>query len=451
MPPLPAFPDGFVWGAATSAYQIEGSPLADGAGPSNWHRFAHSPAAMEGGATGDVACDHYVRWREDVTLMRRLGLQAYRFSVAWSRILPDGTGTVNQKGLDFYRRLVEALREEGIRPFLTLYHWDHPAALDDRGGWLNRDSAAWFADYASVLYRALDGLVEDWTTLNEPWVVADAGHLTGVHAPGHWSPFEAPRVAHNLLRAHAEAVRAFRAEGNGRIGLAVNIEPKYAASDRPEDLHATALAEAYMNRQFLDPLLLGGYPEELREIYGEAWPEIPSADLDLLATPFDFLGVNYYTRQVVRHDPTAFPGHAGRVAEPRHDVMTTGWEVYPEGLFDTLVWVSSRYRGLPLFVTENGSAFHDPPSPLADPHPDPLRTDLLRGHLDAVRRALAAGVDLRGYFAWSLMDNLEWSAGFSRRFGLVHVDFASQKRTPKESAILYADVIRTNGACLDEG
>lgn len=442
------FPQGFLWGAATSAWQVEGSPLADGAGPSNWHRFSRTPGAIVDASTGDVACDHYRRWKEDVGLLGRLGVGAYRFSVSWSRVLPDGTGRVNQKGLDFYRRLVEALREAGIRPFLTLYHWDLPAALDDRGGWVNRDVASWFADYATLLYRALDGLVEDWATLNEPWVVVDAGYLTGSHAPGRRSPFEAARAAHNLLRAHAEAVRAYRVEGRHRVGLVLNIEPKYPASDRPEDLHATALAEAYMNRQFLDPLLGGGYPAELREIYGEAWPEPPAADLELLRTPFDFLGVNYYTRQVVRHEATAFPGHQGRVPQPGHGAMTTGWEVFPQGFLDALTWLARRAPGMPLYVTENGSAFYDPPVALAEPHPDPLRAANLVDNLAMARRAIDAGVDLRGYFAWSLLDNLEWSAGKTQRFGLFHVDFETQKRTLKESGRLYSEVARTNGACL---
>ena len=294
------FPDGFLWGASTSAYQVEGSPLADGAGASNWHRFCRTPGLVKGGDTGDVACDHYNRWKEDIGWMKELGLNAYRFSISWSRVLPEGTGRVNEKGLDFYRRLVDALGEAGIEGNATLFHWDLPAALEDRGGWQNRDIAGWFAEYARVVFRALDGRVRMWATLNEPWVVTDGGYLHGVLAPGHRSLFEAPIAAHNLLRAHGAAVDVYRAEGKHRIGIVVNLEPKHPASQSPEDLAAARRADAYMNRQFLDPLLLGHYPEELVGIFGEAWPEFPAADLEAIRRPIDFVGVNYYSRSVVQ-------------------------------------------------------------------------------------------------------------------------------------------------------
>ncbi|MEO8430009.1 MAG: GH1 family beta-glucosidase [Acidobacteriota bacterium] len=450
MSELPVFPDGFLWGAATSAYQIEGSPLADGAGVSNWHRFSHTPGLVHDGDTGDVACDHYRLWESDVALMRDLGLTAYRFSISWSRILPDGTGRVNPAGLDFYRRLVDALREAGIRPFATLYHWDLPAALDDRGGWLNRDIAGWFADYATAVYRALDDRVEAWTTLNEPWVVADAGYLFGALAPGHRSVFEAPLVSHNLLRAHAAGVQAYRAiSSRPAIGIVVNLEPKYPASGKPEDLEATRRADAYMNRHYLDPLFLGRYPDELPEIFGEAWPAFPSGDLDAIRAPIDYLGINYYTRGVMRSDPSDLPLRAVRVRQKQHAHTETQWEVYPEGLADALRWVHERYGSIPLYVTENGAAFYDPPSVGAEAD-DPLRVAYLREHLRAARGAMAAGVDLRGYFAWSLLDNFEWSHGYSKRFGIVHVDYATQKRTPKASARFYSEVIRTRGASLGE-
>lgn len=442
------FPAGFLWGAATSAYQIEGSPLADGAGPSIWQRFSHSPGLVKNGENGDVACDHYRRYEEDVRLMRDLGLNAYRFSVSWSRVLPEGRGRVNERGLDFYRRLVDALLANGIQPNVTLYHWDLPAALDDRGGWLNPDVADWFADYAAVMFEALDDRVEMWATLNEPWVVADGGYLHGALAPGHKNLFEAPIASHNLLRAHASAVQAYRATGRHRIGIVVNIEPKDPASDRPEDLAATARSEAYMNRQYLDPVIHGRYPEELREVFGEAWPDFPAADLDHIRQPVDFLGINYYTRSVTCHDPQCLPVRAGRVRQPRHAYTETDWEVYPPGLTNTLVWVKSRYGDLPLYVTENGSAFYDPPSVDGDELSDPLRVDYLRRHLLAAHDAMQRGVDLRGYFAWSLLDNFEWSLGYSKRFGIVHVDFETQRRTPKASARLYSEVIRTRGACL---
>jgi beta-glucosidase len=443
-----AFPDGFVWGAATSAYQIEGSPLADGAGPSIWQRFSHTPGLVKNGDTGDVACDHYRLWRSDVALMRDLGLTAYRFSISWSRILPQGTGRVNPHGLDFYSRLIDGLRDVGIRPFVTLYHWDLPAALDDRGGWLNRDIAGWFADYANVVFRALDDRVEAWTTLNEPWVVSDGGYLSGKLAPGHRNVFEAPIASHNLLRAHGAAVSAYRA-GFGRrpIGLVVNLEPKYAASDRPEDLAATARADAYMNRQYLDPIFNGCYPQELAEVFGQAWPRHPASDFDQIRTPIDFLGVNYYTRGVMRQDLRRGFLQAARVVQKRHAHTETNWEVYAPGLTDILLWVRHRYGKVPLYVTENGAAFYDPPE-VETSYEDPLRVSYLAGHLAAARRAIEEGVDLRGYFAWSLLDNFEWSHGYSKRFGIVHVNYETQKRTPKMSARFYADVIRTNGAAL---
>ena len=348
MTSTPPFPDRFLWGAATSAYQIEGSPLADGAGPSNWHRFSHTPGLVYENENGDVACDHYRLWRSDVALMKELGLTAYRFSISWSRVLPEGTGRVNQAGLDFYRRLVEALREAGIRPFATLYHWDLPAALDDRGGWCNRDAADWFADYARVAYRALDDAVETWATLNEPWVVSDGGYLAGVLAPGHQSRFEAPLVSHNLLRAHGAAVAAYRAAGGRKaIGIVVNIEPKYPASASAEDAAATRRSDAYMNRQFLDPIFLGRYPEELAEIYGEAWPRFPDSDFEAIRAPIDFLGINYYTRGVMRHDEKEWHLHASRVPQRKSVRTETAWEVYPQGLADTLRWVSERYGRLP--------------------------------------------------------------------------------------------------------
>ncbi len=442
------FPEGFLWGAATSAYQIEGSPLADGAGPSIWQRFTHSPGLVQDGDTGDVACDHYRRYKEDVGLMRELGLNAYRFSVSWSRVLPEGKGRVNDAGLDFYRRLVDALLENGIRPLVTLYHWDLPAALDDRGGWLNPDIPNWFAEYARVLFGALDDRVEMWATLNEPWVVTDGGYLHGALAPGHKNAFEAPIASHHLMLSHAAAVEAYRAEGKHRVGLVVNLEPKNPVSDRPEDLAAVARADAYMNRQYLDPVFLGRYPEEMREIFGEAWPEFPVAELDRIRQPIDFLGINYYTRSVTKDDPKALPVRAGREIQKRHAYTETSWEVWPQGLTDTLLWVKERYGDLPLYITENGAAFYDPPVALADPHPDPLRVDYLREHLKAAHRAMEQGVDLRGYFAWSLLDNFEWSLGYSKRFGIVHVDFETQTRTPKQSARFYAEVIRTGGGAL---
>jgi beta-glucosidase len=443
------FPGDFLWGTATSAYQVEGSPLADGAGPSIWQRFTHTPDLVLDGATGDVACDHYRRYLDDVALMRSLGTNAYRFSVSWSRVMPQGRGPVNAAGLDFYERLVDALLASGIEPMVTLYHWDLPAALDDRGGWLNPEVAKWFADYASMMFRKLDGRVKLWATLNEPWVITDGGYLYGALAPGHRSRFEAPIASHHLLRSHAEAVKAYRAEGRHRIGIVVNLEPKYSASDDPADRAATRRADAYMNRQYLDPVFLGRYPEELPEIFGEAWPRWPAEEVAQLRQPIDFLGVNYYTRSVTRFDPDAWLLQAAPVRQDRATYTETGWEVFAPALTDALVRVKERYGNPPTYVTENGAAFFDPPTLDGDRLADPLRVDYLRTHIRAVHAARAQGVDVRGYFVWSLLDNFEWSLGYSKRFGIVHVDFVTQKRSPKDSARFYAEVIASRGRVLD--
>jgi beta-glucosidase len=322
-----------------------------------------------------------------------------------------------------------------------------PAALDRRGGWLNPESANWFADYARILFRALDDRVKLWVTLNEPWVVVDGGYLHGVLAPGQRNPYAAPVAAHNLLRAHAATMHAYRAEGRHQIGLVVNLEPKYPASETVGDLSATMRADAYCNRYYLDPVFLGDYPPELAEIFGPAWPTFPAADLDFIRQPLDFLGINYYSRQVVRHAPGVWPLEVAGVRQDRQTHTALDWEVYPQGLTDILEWVASRYGSLPLYLTENGAAFYDPPR-ADDTVDDPLRLRYLRDHLRAALAALRNGVDLRGYFAWSLLDNFEWAHGYSKRFGLVHVDYATQQRTPKASARFYAEVIRTRGTAL---
>jgi beta-glucosidase len=444
------FPAGFLWGSATAAYQVEGSPLADGAGQSIWHRFVHTPGLCPSGDTGDVACDHYRRYRSDVALMRELGMKAYRFSVSWSRILPQGKGAVNAAGLAFYDRLVDTLLENGIEPLVTLYHWDLPAALDDRGGWLNPDIADWFAEYAAVLYRKLDGRVKKWITLNEPWVVTDGGYLHGALAPGHKNRFEAPIASLQLMRSHGAAVKAYRSLGKHEIGLVVNLEPKYPATESIQDQQATGRADAYMNRQYLDPALLGTCPAELSDIFGEAWVPWSAEDLALVRQPIDFVGINYYTRSVTRFDEQAWPLRATGVRQKGATYTETGWEVYPRALTELLVGVKARYGNLPIYITENGAAFFDPPTASAGRVQDPLRVEYLRRHLNAVHAAIAQGVDVRGYMVWSLFDNLEWSLGFAKRFGIVHVDFESLTRTPKDSARFYSSVIATNGRALAE-
>jgi beta-glucosidase len=447
MPNATPFPEDFLWGAATSAYQIEGSPLADGAGASIWHRYAHTPGRVANGDTGDRACDHYRRYADDVGLMARLGLNAYRFSIAWGRVLPEGTGKVNRKGLDFYERLVDALLAHGIEPMATLYHWDLPAALHDRGGWLNPDSALWFVDYALTMFHALDDRVRLWVTLNEPWVVTVAGYLNGDNAPGHRSLNETPRVAHALLRAHAAAVTAYRGTGRHRIGLAVNLEPQHPASGSPQDRAAAQRRDAFINRWFLDPLFYATYPPELADIFSADWPGYTATDLAALPGTVDFLGVNYYSRGVVRDDPADRPVRAARVRQDHNPHSAMDWEVYPAGLTEILLWIKGRYGNPPVYITENGAAFDDP-TPDHGKVQDPRRVDYLRRHLRAARQALDQGVDLRGYFAWSLLDNFEWAHGYAKRFGLVHVDFASQRRTLKQSARFYREVIRSRGSNL---
>jgi beta-glucosidase len=447
-----SFPDSFLWGAATSAYQIEGSTLADGAGSNIWRRFSHTPGLTEDGDTGDIACDHYRRYRSDVDVMAELGLNAYRFSIAWARVLPDGMGQVNQKGIDFYSRLVDALLEKGITPNATLYHWDLPSALDDRGGWLNRDIANWFAEYAEVMFEALGDRVKMWATINEPWVISDGGYLYGKLAPGHRNLFEAPIASHNILRSHGQAVEVFRSSdaSDGRIGLVVNLEPKYPASDSSDDVAATARADAYMNRQYLDPVFRRRYPEEMKDIFGEAWIEWSVDDMNAIAQPIDFLGVNYYTRGVMSHDAERLPERTVRVLQEASAYTHIGWEVYPAALTRILLWIKERYGEIPLYITENGAAFPDPPSPVDGKVEDPQRVEYLRGHISAVRDAMRSGADVRGYFAWSLLDNFEWSHGYSKRFGIVHVDYATQARTIKSSGRYYSDVVRSNGAKLED-
>ncbi|NEV62102.1 GH1 family beta-glucosidase [Thiorhodococcus minor] len=442
-----AFPSGFIWGAATSAYQVEGYPLADGAGPSIWHRFAHTPGRVAGGATGDLACGHYHRFREDVALMAELGLSAYRFSIAWGRVLPDGRGRVNRKGLDFYLRLVDALLEHDIQPMVTLYHWDLPAALQERGGWLDPDSAVWFADYAQILFRALDDRVQAWVTINEPWVVAVLGHLEGVHAPGHRDAREAVRVMHHLLLAHAEACATYGALGRHQIGIALNLEPQHPASDSEADRAAADRRDAFINGWLLDPLFHGRYPEAMADIFGSAWPDFPSTEIDRIRCPADFLGVNYYSRGWVRDDPAVQPTGAARIERPNAPVTAMGWEVYPRGLTEILLRLKTQYGNPPVYITENGAAFEDS-APTAGRVEDPRRVAYLREHIGAAGAAIQAGADLRGYFVWSLLDNFEWAEGYAKRFGLFRVDPSDQSRLPKASAECYKDIIASHGAGL---
>jgi beta-glucosidase len=439
------FPAEFLWGASTSAYQVEGSPLADGAGASDWHVFVHEAGHILDGSTGDVACDHYRQFESDIQLMAKLGLRAYRFSVSWSRIFPEGIGRKNPRGIEFYSRLIDTLLSHNIEPFLTLYHWDLPAAIADRGGWTNPDSADWFSEYAQTLFRAFRGRVRYWSTLNEPGVVVHNGYVTGEFPPGRTNLAEAAKCSHNLLRAHALAVRAFRADPTGQVGVVLNLEPKEPASNAPQDVTAAVRADAYTNRQFLDPLFLGFYPAEMRDIYCGSWSTHSESDMVLIREPFDFLGVNYYTRYVVRAEPQVGPVGASSVRQEGAEYTEMGWEVFPTGLRRTLLWIKQRYGDIPLYITENGAAFADP-TEYDHLIKDVARVNFFRNHLLAAHQALEEGVNLRGFFAWSIFDNFEWTFGYTKRFGVFGVDFTTQRRIPKLSAKFYQEVIQSRGS-----
>ncbi|MBC7221424.1 beta-glucosidase [Candidatus Bipolaricaulota bacterium] len=439
------FPEGFLWGAATSAYQIEGAWNEDGKGPSIWDTFAHIPGKIRDGSTGDVACDHYHRWREDVALMKELGLKAYRFSISWPRVIPSGKGPLNSKGLDFYDRLVDALLEAGIEPFVTLYHWDLPQALQDLGGWANRDVAYYFSDYAAAVARRLGDRVTYWTTHNEPWVVAWLGHGWGEHAPGVRNPKMALQVAHHLLLSHGLAGEVLRDLGrpDAQVGIVLDLSPVHPASENPNDLIASQRVDGFRNRWFLDPLFRGSYPADMWAFYGNIVPEVKPGDMAQIARRLDFLGVNYYTRTVVTYDPKEeFQIRRVQVETSEHTEM--GWEVYPQGLYELLVRLVQEYEVPALFVTENGAAFNDNLAPDGRVC-DEKRIQYLRAHIREAHRTIQEGVPLRGYFVWSFLDNFEWTHGYTKRFGIVYVDYKTLHRIPKESAYWYARVIANNG------
>jgi beta-glucosidase len=442
VPDLAKLPPDFTWGVATAAYQIEGGAADGGRAPSIWDTFSRVPGAIDNGDTGDVACDHYHRWPEDVALVRRLGVPAYRFSVAWPRVVPGGTGAVNPAGLAFYDRLVDALLEAGIRPLVTLYHWDLPQSLQDRGGWPQRATAEALADYATVVAGALGDRVTDWVTVNEPLCVAWIGHLEGRMAPGERDLGRAVRAGHHALLGHGLAAAAIRAAATrpAAVGIACILGPCEPASDRPEDVAAAVRADGHANRWWLDPLYGRGYPADMVATYGIE-PPVRDGDLEVIATPTDFLGVNYYFRQLVVDDPHGPAPYARQVPVPGSRQTAMGWEMFPAGLEQLLVWVSERYRPARITVTESGSAWPDQPTP-AGTVEDAERTAYLEQHIDAVAAAAARGVPVDGYFAWSLLDNFEWSYGYDKRFGLVHVDYATQRRTVKASGHRYADLIR---------
>jgi beta-glucosidase len=440
-----AFPEGFIWGSSTSSYQIEGASAEDGKGPSIWDIFSHQPGKIAGGHNGDVAADHYHRMPEDVALMARIGLQAYRFSFSWPRILPEGLGRVNQPGLDFYDRLIDALLEKNIVPYPTMYHWDLPQALEDRSGWVNRESADWFVEYASVLYRKFGDRIQTWTTFNEPWVAAYLGYYTGRFAPGITDLKSALAANHHLLLAHGRTLKEIRSTARNpvELGIVLNLSPVNPLSDKPEDVNAARIYDGYLNRMFLDPLMKGRYPVDMLDLYADRMPEIQAGDLAEISQPLDFLGINFYMRNAIRH----LPGQAPLDFElvwPLGEPYSEMWEIHPSSLYDLLKRVWKDYKPAKLFVTENGTAVTDGVD--ADGRVrDVRRMQYLQDHLAQSLRSIKAGVPLVGYFVWSLMDNFEWAEGFTRRFGIVYVDYATQKRILKDSARWYSDVIRDNG------
>jgi beta-glucosidase len=433
-----AFPSDFVWGAATASYQVEGAVTEDGRGESIWDRFSATPGNVSNGDTGAVACDTYHRYTEDIRLMRALGISAFRLSVSWPRILPEGRGRVNQAGLDFYDRLVDELLANGLDPYVTLYHWDLPQVLEDQGGWPARDTVEAFTEYTDVVVTKLGDRVRHWITQNEPWVVSWLGYGLGMHAPGRKTERDALAAGHHVLLAHGRAAEVIRREAPAsEVGISIDLVPTYPFSDAEADIEAARYSDGFRNRWFLEPVLGRGYPEDMLERYAEILPTIEDRDLETIAAPLDFLGVNYYTRSVVRAGIGDAAPTPVETEGAEHTEM--GWEVYPSGLHELLVRLHTTYELPDLYITENGAAFSDARE--NGSVPDPRRISYLERHLDALASAIVEGVPLRGYFLWSLLDNFEWSFGYSKRFGIVYVDFETLERVPKDSFAWYRDFI----------
>jgi beta-glucosidase len=457
-PPV-TFPDGFLWGAATAAYQIEGAARQGGRGQSVWDSFSHTEGKVAKGHTGDVACGHYDRVVDDVALMADLGLQTYRFSISWSRVMPEGRGKVNAEGIAFYHRLVEQLLDRGITPCPTLFHWDLPQGLEDIGGFRNRDTVSWFGDYAELMAREYGDKVTMWSTFNEPWCYAYLGHAAGVHAPGLTDPKAAVTVAHHELLAHGLALQAMRAQRDG-LSLGIVINPSNVRSEglppAPED--QMSIVDAIHNRWWFDGTLKGEYPTDLMQRYGHLAEAVQPGDLELVSQPLDWIGINYYFDILVRGiganesapGMAAYPTVTGTTEADVRDVHTDmGWPITPDGFTSLLVRLKDEYPNLPpVYITENGCAYDDPV--IEGACHDPRRIEYLDLHLRALRDAIDEGVDVRGYYQWSLMDNFEWSLGYDKRFGLVHIDFDTLERTPRDSAHWYREVILRNGLAAVE-
>jgi beta-glucosidase len=441
------FPRGFLWGAATSAYQIEGAPDEDGKGESIWDRFSRTSGKIVDGTTGDVACDHYHRFREDIALMRELGLGAYRFSIAWPRVQPSGAGAANARGLDFYSRLVDALLEAGIQPWATLYHWDLPQALEDAGGWAARDVAKRFADYAELVGRALGDRVKSFTTLNEPQVFCIFGYFTGTHAPGRMDFTAYLNATHHANLAHGLAVRALRATAPGcKVGIVQQVFPVHPESASEADIAAARRVDGVFNRWYLDPIIKGRYPEDIAALFSFLPSPVAEGDFDVITEPLDFQGINHYTRQFARHDPNLpLLEFAVDLAhhEPGAEYTEMGWEICPPAFGEVLGRMRTEYGNPLVYVTENGAATVETVN--GDRVEDPVRERYLAAYIAELGAQIAKGSRIGGYFVWSFLDNFEWAFGYEKRFGIVHVDYATQKRTVKESGRFYASVAARNG------
>ena len=433
-PADPLFTDDFVWGVATSAFQIEGAPDADGKGPSIWDRFCRQPGAIADASNGDIACDHYHRWQEDLDLIAALGVDAYRFSVSWPRVQPAGNGAWNPRGLDFYERLVDGLLARGIKPYLTLNHWDLPEALQAHGGWAHRDTVDRFVEYALGVYHRLGDRLAAITTHNEPWVIATLGHETGVFAPGLESRATAAQGSHHLLLSHGRAVQALRVAGcRAKLGIVLNLAPIHSATESAADQAQARLEDGRLVRWYMDPLFGADYPQDVLAFLGADAPRVEPGDMQTICTPMDFLGINYYSRSVASADGSWHPGTSGLA------LTDMGWEIYPEGLTELLLRLHRDWPVPPLYVKENGGAFKDE---VVDGRVhDTDRVAYVAAHIAAVGDAIAQGVPMAGYMVWSLLDNFEWASGYAKRFGIVHVDYATQRRTMKASALWYRDFL----------
>lgn len=443
------FPKGFLWGAATSDYQIEGASNIDGKGETFWDRFCSIPGKVANDDNGNTACDHYHRYVEDVELMKEIGLAAYRMSISWARIFPEGKGRPNPKGMDFYKRLIDLLLQSGIKPVVTLQHWGFPQKLQDQGGWANRDIAEYFQQFVYYVFKELGDVVHTWITHNEPIETSYLGYFTGEHAPGCTDFPTSLLVTHNLLISHGKAVETFRQMGlEGEIGITLDFHPGCSLSNKVEDIAAADRIGKYFNRWFAEAIFKGKFPDGLEEFFlrkGVKVPEMSREDFKLVSLPIDFLGVNYYFPYYVKHNPSIWPFECDTYAGTKGKAKTSmGWAVFPDGMYDTVKKLVEEYGNIKMYITENGAAFDDIVDRTGKVE-DPQRIDFLYQHLEQVHRCIQEGINLQGYFVWSLMDNFEWAWGYDKRFGIIHIDYETMKRTVKSSGYWYRDVIKRNG------